>query len=224
MTPEEIPQLLQQLSYADPRILPDDPDERRGKVAMWAAVLADVPYDFAMRTAVAHYRKSPFPIAPSEIAAPWVVESRARLGRHTDPTPQADPDDEAAYRAELLGTRRAVAGGRQEPAHHELAAGPMHPDVAERLKALGSYVPRHVDEVLDAHRPVKAARRAAIQNGQPDALSVPCGWCDAPVGEPCRFRRIPPRSGATSTRRRDTPHPSRLDDARDAMNTQETQA
>jgi hypothetical protein len=46
---------------------------------------------------------------------------------------------------------------------------------------------------------------------------VSCGWCAAPVDEPCRSRRISPNGGAIKNRRRDTPHPCRVDDAREAM-------
>ena len=70
---------------------------------------------------------------------------------------------------------------------------------------------------------MKAARRAAIQAGEPDALAVDCEWCNAPAGEPCRSRRIAPGGGAPSTQRRSRPHPSRLDDARDAMRQKETE-
>ncbi|PZT70155.1 hypothetical protein DN402_31535 [Streptomyces sp. SW4] len=144
------------------------------------------------------------------------------MRQHTDPTPAADPDDPEAYRAEIAATRLAVATGQQPPDTRELCAGPMHPDVAKRLKTLGSYVPQHVDELLDAHRPAKAARRAAIQAGQPDALAVPCTYCKAPAGKACRINRID-ADGATGRRDRTTPHPSRIDDARTAQN-QETTA
>jgi hypothetical protein len=182
----------------------------------WHDILFPFHLAEARTAAAAIASAQPF-VSPGEIAA-HVRRARAdRLHRHTDPTPQADPDNVAAYQAELRATRAAVAAGHQEPAQHELTGGPMHPDVARRLAELGSYVPQHVDELLDEYRPVKAARRTAIQNRQPDALSVPCDWCQAATGEPCRSRRIEPGDGPTKHRRRDTPHPSRLDDARDAM-------
>jgi len=189
---------------------------------VWHDILFPFHLDEARTAAIAIASSQPF-ISPGEIAA-HVRRARAdRLHRHTDPTPQADPDNITAYQAELRATRAAVATGQQEPAQHELTSGPMHPDVAARLRTLGTYVPRHVDEALDAYRPIKAARRTAIQTGQPDALSVPCDWCQAPVGEPCRGRRIVPGGGATASRRRTTPHPTRIDDARDATNHQQEQ-
>jgi hypothetical protein len=186
----------------------------------WHDVLRNYLLEEARTAAATIANKQPF-VSPGEIATEIRRMHADRLGRHTDPTPRANPDDVAAYKAELAATRAAVATGQAPPSQAELAAGPMHPDVAARLKTLGEYVPRHVDEALDEYRPVKAARRAAIAEGQPDALSVPCGWCDAPVDEACRSRRIDPRGGAIKNRRRETPHPSRVEDARDAMQEQQ---
>jgi hypothetical protein len=181
----------------------------------WHDVLANYLLEEARTAAATLAAKQAF-IAPGEIATEIKRMRADRMARHTDPTPTADPDDVHAYRAELAANRIAVATGQEEPSQHELTSGPMHPDVAARLKTLGSYVPRHVDEALDAYRPIKAARRTALTAGQPDALSVPCDWCQAPIGEPCRSRRIAPGGGATSSKRRSTPHPSRVDDARAA--------
>lgn len=189
---------------------------------VWHDLLFPFRLDEARTAAVAIASSQPF-ISPGEIAT-HIRRARAdRLHRHTDPTPQADPDNVAAYQAELRATRAAVATGQQEPAQHELTTGSMHPDVAARLKTLGTYVPRQVDEELDAYRPVKAARREALTANQPDALAVNCDWCHAPAGEPCRSRRIVPGGGATASRRRSTPHPTRIDDARNAMNQGATQ-
>ena len=188
---------------------------------VWHDLLFPFRLDEARTAAVAIASGQPF-VSPGEIAAHVRRARSDRLHRHTDPTPTADPDDPQAYRDELLATRHAVATGQQEPAHHELTTGSMHPDVAARLKTLGTYVPRQVDDALDEYRPIKAARRAALTAGEPDALAVECDWCQAPIGEPCRSRRIDPGGGATSTKRRATPHPTRLDDARDAMQETET--
>ncbi|NUS22715.1 MAG: hypothetical protein HOV92_00605 [Streptomyces sp.] len=188
----------------------------------WHDVLNEYLLDEARTAAATLARRQAF-VAPGEIATEIKRVRADLMARHTDPTPSADPDDPEAYRAELAASRLAVATGQERPSTAELTAGPMHPDVAARLKTLGNYVPRTVDEELDAYRPVKAARRAAIQSGQPDALSVPCDWCQAPVGEPCRGRRVVPGGGATASRRRSTPHPSRVDDARTALNHQEQQ-
>ncbi|MER5750670.1 hypothetical protein [Streptomyces sp. NPDC002088] len=230
MNRDQIPQLLKQVSYADPRLLPSDPKEVMALAALWATVLADVPADFAMNAVGEHYATSPFPIKPSDIADRWNTKVRDRLHRDNgtfEPNdfPDLDPDDVIGYLAALRGQRTAVAQGYQPPnTVKAITAGAAADEVTARLKTLGTYVPRQVDELLDAHRPIKAARRAALTAGEPDALSVPCDWCQADIGEPCRSRRIDPKGGATSNRRRATPHPSRIDEAQTAMREQQEEA
>jgi hypothetical protein len=187
----------------------------------WYDVLYPFTIDEARAAIAAHVAAGNAFIAAGEIVASIRRTRADRMARHTDPTPKSDPDDVQAYRAELAANRLAVATGQQQPSQHELTGGPMHPDVAARLKTLGSYVPRHVDEALDEYRPIKAARRAALTAGEPDALAVDCEWCQAPAGEPCRSRRIVPGGGATSVKRRSTPHPSRVDHAREAAQEQQ---
>ncbi|MFL1904807.1 hypothetical protein ACJWDR_37740 [Streptomyces tauricus] len=228
MTPDQIPQILKQVSYADPRLLPADKRELAGLAALWASVLADVPAEFAVNAVGEHYATSPFPIKPSDIADRWNTKVRDRMSRHNgtfEPSehPDLDPDDVIGYLAALRGQRQAVAQGFQPPSNVKaITAGPAAEEAAARLQSLGTYVPRHVDDALDTYRPVKAARRVALTNNQPDALAVDCDWCQAPAGQPCRSRRIAPGSGATSNRRRATPHPTRLEDAREAQQETET--
>lgn len=218
MEPEQIPQLIAQIALADPRIRREDPTERRAQIVMWAGILTDVPYDLAVRAAQDHYATSTWPILPAEIATRWQATVRDRMTRHNgtfEPTahPDLDPDDVTGYITALRGERQAVVLGHTAPAPVKaITAGPAAEEAARRLQELGSYVPRHVDDLLDSHRPVKAARRAAITAGQPDALSVACDWCQAPAGEPCRSRRVDP-NGATTNRRRSTPHPTRTEAA-----------
>jgi hypothetical protein len=118
--PDQIPQLLKQVSYADPRMLPEDPAEVMGMAALWAVVLADVPTDYAMHAVGEHYAASPYPIKPSDIADRWRTISRDRLRNHTDtfePTryPHLDPDDIAGYQAALRAEREAVRTGQAKP-------------------------------------------------------------------------------------------------------------
>jgi hypothetical protein len=195
---------------------------------MWAGILTDVPYDFAIHAAQQHYAEAKWPILPAEIATRWGAVVRDRMNRHNgtfEPTahPELDPDDIGGYLTALRGERQAVVLGHTPPAEvKQITAGQAAAEAEARLAALGSYVPRHVDEVLDSYRPVKAERRAAITAGRPDALAVPCDWCNARPGEPCRSRRITPGGGATAQRRRATPHPSRLDAARETHTALET--
>lgn len=222
MEADEIPQLIAQIALADSRVRREDKMERRAQIVMWAGILAEVPYDFALQAVQQHYAQSQWPIAPGDIASRWKASVRDRVNRDNgtfEPNdfPDLDPDDVIGYLQALRGQRQAVAQGVRPPnTVKAITAGAAADEVTARLKTLGTYVPQQVDEVLDAYRPVKAARRAALTAGQPDALSVPCDWCDAPAGEPCRSRRVDPNGGATSNRRRTTPHPSRLDDAREA--------
>jgi hypothetical protein len=219
MNPEHIPELIAKIAMADPRVKRDDPIERRAQLQMWAGILADVPHGFAVQAAQDHYANSQWPIVPGDIASRWQAVVRDRMRRDTgtfEPNefPDLDPDDVIGYLAALRGHRQAVIQGVQPPNNVKaLTAGPAADEVTRRLATLGTYIPRQVDEALDAHRPIKAARREALIAGQPDALSVDCDWCQAPAGEPCRSRRIDPKGGATSTRRRSTPHPTRLEDA-----------
>jgi len=227
MDAAQIPQLIAQIALADPRVRREDKTERRAQIHMWAGILTEVPYDFALQAAQQHYAASQWPINPSDIAARWQATVRDRMTRHTgtfEPGdyPDLDPDDVIGYLQALRGQRQAVARGLQPPSNvRAITAGPAADAVTARLNALGTYVPRQVDDVLDAYRPVKAARREAVITGQPDPLSVDCDWCQAPAGEPCRSRRIAPGGGATANRRRSTPHPSRADDARDAVREQQ---
>lgn len=115
MTPDEIPQLIKQISYADPRIMAADPAELMGMAALWAVALADVPLDFALQAVGQHYEKSPFTIKPSDIAIRWRATARQRLEAAIDPLPVADPDDEVAYRRQLRAGRIAVAQGTPLP-------------------------------------------------------------------------------------------------------------
>lgn len=219
MEPELIPQLIAQIALADPRVRREDPTERRAMTLMWAGILADVPYDFALQAAQAHYAKSQWPIVPADIAGRWQAVVRDRMNRHNgtfDPTahPELDPDDIGGYLHALRNERQAVIHGHTAPSEIKaITAGPAAEEAARRLDALGSYVPRHVDDELDKYRPQKAARRAAILANQPDALAVPCPYCTAPAGQPCRINRID-TAGSVGRRNRTSPHPSRVDDAR----------
>lgn len=227
MDAEEVPQLIAQVALADSRVRREDKMERRAQILMWAGILAEVPYDFAVQAVQQHYAHSQWPIAPGDIASRWQGTVRDRLQRDNgtfEPNdfPDLDPDDVIGYLQALRGQRQAVAKGFQPPSTVKaITAGPAADEVTARLKTLGTYVPQQVDEALDAHRPLKAARRAALTANQPDPLSVPCDWCQAPIGEPCRSRRVDPNGGATRNRRRPAPHPSRIDDARDAVNHQQ---
>lgn len=103
--------------------------------------------------------------------------------------------------------------GRPPSAHRELIAGRHRPGLKDQLAAVGSYIPAAVRAELAPYRPARAAREAAIAAGGPDVLSVPCEWCHAVEGEPCRRRRITLDGAARGNAPLATAHPSRVDRA-----------
>ncbi|EST29214.1 hypothetical protein M878_20805 [Streptomyces roseochromogenus subsp. oscitans DS 12.976] len=160
----------------------------------------------------AHVLDCPYPILPVDVARKWRIYRRDRLQRHTDPTPSANPDNPDAWRAELLATRHAVAAGAAAPStHRQLTNGGPHPDIEARLRTIGSCIPPAARAELARYRPARAAREAAVAAGHTDALSVPCQWCYAGEGEPCRSRRVGPDGRARGKAPRATPHPTRVD-------------
>ncbi|MFC5720353.1 hypothetical protein ACFP1Z_09285 [Streptomyces gamaensis] len=200
-------------------------EQAAATIRSWAEALAHVPavadtvdWD-ASRAARRYYeqahgdRSAQFrPIEPADLLAAWAPYRAELMNRHTDPLPTADPDDVVAWRAELLGTRHAVAHGQQPPSEHRaLTAGGPHPDVEARLRAIGSCIPAAARAELARYRPTRAAREAAVAAGQPDPLGVRCDWCQAPAGQPCRSRRTRPDGSVRSNAHRARPHPSRVD-------------
>ncbi|MGZ2358504.1 hypothetical protein LRE75_17670 [Streptomyces sp. 372A] len=218
MDRREVAAVIAYVGRLDPRTIRTDAGEARDQLATWHELLRDVPMatgqgwdvrDVVRKRIVA----SPYPILPADVAREWNAHYRDRLGRHTDPTPMADPDDPRAWRAELVATRDAVVTGRIAPSPHRgVTAGEPHPGLEKTLKAVGIYVPDAVRAELAPFRPARAAREAVIAAGGPDTFCVPCERCRAPKGEPCRER-----SGGgvrnRNTKPRIEPHPTRVEDA-----------
>ena len=219
MDRRETAALLAYIGRLDPRTIRTDQGEARDQLAQWHELLGDVPmatpHGWDTRVAARqHIRASPYQILPADVARPWESYRRDRLARHTDPTPSVDPDDQAAWTAELVGTRRAVAAGTAQPAQARAITSSrdgVDPRLEARLREIGSCIPPAARAALAPYRPARAAREAAVALGQPDALSVRCEWCLAQPGEPCRRRRIGLDDGVRATAPRATPHPGRLD-------------
>lgn len=217
MTPREIAALLAILGRLDPRLIRTDTGEARDQIAQWHELLGDVPLATAHGwdsrvVARAHILDSPYPILPVDIARKWRAYRRDRLQRHTDPTPAADPDDQAAWQAELASTRQAVACGTAAPTtHRQITSGRSNPVLEARLREIGSCIPPTVRAELAPYRPARAAREAAIAQGRPDALGVRCPWCGASPGEPCRLRRVGPGGRTHGYAPKATPHPRRIE-------------
>ncbi|MBK6016815.1 hypothetical protein [Streptomyces sp. MBT53] len=216
MDRREVAAVLAYIGRLDPRTIAASTGDARDQIAQWQELLDDVPFatdhGWDVREAIrAHVLASPYPILPVDVARKWRTYRRDRLDRHTDPTPAADPDDPAAWRNELLGTRHAVATGMAAPSSHRQLAGGQHRDIDARLATVGSSIPPAVRATLAPYRPARAAREAAVAAGQPDALGVPCRWCHADKGEPCRSRRLGLDGHAQGNAPRTTPHPTRVD-------------
>jgi hypothetical protein len=210
MNPEYVPELLAKIALADPRVRRADPIERRAQLQMWAGILADVPMDFALQAAQAHYAESQWPIVAGDIASRWqaVVRDRMRSDVTTfEPAdhPGLDPDDVVGYLDALRGQRRAVMLGQLPPSPVKaITSGPAAAEVKQRMAQLGTYLTAEVRADLAPFRPRTAEREQAIASGQPDPLGVACPYehCRAERGKPCRNARRNPRK---------SPHPSRLD-------------
>lgn len=171
MTPDQIPQLLKQVSYADPRLLPEDQMELAGLAALWATVLKDVPAHFAMQAVGEHYAKSPFPIKPSDISTRWQAVVTDRMRQHVgtfEPTqhPGLDPDDITGYHAALRAERDAVRTGQQAPTRSRAIAPPLSQDDISQMRQqndLAAYLKQSVEQAR-----AENARRRKLVARYPD--------------------------------------------------------
>ncbi|MFG2763122.1 hypothetical protein [Streptomyces rubiginosohelvolus] len=166
MNPSQIPQLLKQVSYADPRLLPEDQKELAALAALWAVVLADVPPDFAMHAVGQHYAASPFPIKPSDIADRWRTVVRDRMGRHTgtfEPNqhPGLDPDDIEGYQQALRAERDAVRTGQRPPMPSRAIAPSLSTDDVRAMRQQGDLL-RHIKDASREARAENARRRKLV--------------------------------------------------------------
>ncbi|MEV8353158.1 hypothetical protein ACFVTT_23430 [Streptomyces niveus] len=212
MEPTRIPELIAQIALADPRVRREDRIERRAQALMWAGILTDVPYDYALDAVHQHYAKSTWPILPADIATRWAATVRDRMLRDVDPTPPVDPDNAAAYRHALAEHRRAVITGQQPVVEHQaLTTGPEAAEVEARMAKLGDYLTTEARDALSPYRPTAAARASSIRAGQPDALAVDCPveTCRAYAGRPCTR----PGKGGARHQLAAGAHPSRTEAA-----------
>ena len=202
MTLDETLELLAQIALVDDRVVKVDEAEQRAQLTMWAAVLRDVPLQFAGETVGRHYAESAWPIMPKDIAGRWRDQVRDRLGRATgtfEPTdhPHLDPDDIRGYHDALRAERVAVAGGDSQP----VGVAELMPAIGDRLGGgrLAELVPAN-----DEFRAVKAERYPRReQPAGPPERAVHCPACGASAGRPCRTR--------SRNRQMKGTHPSRRD-------------
>lgn len=188
MNRREVAAVIAFAGRLDPRLIRTDEAEARSQLDSWHELLGDVPattsQGWDVRDAV---RKrvvaSQYPILPADVAREWNAHYRDRLGRHTDPTPMADPDDPQAWRAELVATRDAVVTGRIAPSPHRgVTTGEPRPGLERILKAVGTYVPDAVRAELAPFRPARAAREAAIAAAWARHLQRPVRDVPRPAG------------------------------------------
>ncbi|MFE5851988.1 cell surface glycoprotein [Streptomyces sp. NPDC056500] len=214
--------LLAGIDRLDPGRAPTTAPAAAERIDQWTTLLADVPataphpegrhWD-ASQVARQHIATSPYPIKPADIGARWQTFRRDILGRHVDPAPPVDPDNQAAYRAALRAGRAAIeTGAAVATPRAALPTGSRKQREAAdaaTLAQLGTYVPRTVAQQLAPQRPIRARREADILAGRPDALAVDCPVtsCRAAAGQPCtRPGRRPGQRHRLSG-----PHPSRTD-------------
>lgn len=120
MTVDETLELFEQIALIDDRVIKTTETEQAAQLGLWAAVLRDVPLDFAGQALGDHYAESAWPVMPKDIAARWRTEARRRLERHVgtfEPCvhPGLDPDDIPGYRAALRAEREGVRRGGSDP-------------------------------------------------------------------------------------------------------------
>ncbi|NDZ63596.1 hypothetical protein [Streptomyces cyaneofuscatus] len=112
--------LLEQIALIDDRVVKTSETEQEAQLTMWAAILRDVPLQFAGEAVGQHYAESAWPVMPKDIAARWRKTYRDRLGRgvHTfEPNKHRhiDPDDISGYQRALRAQTQAVRTGCDEP-------------------------------------------------------------------------------------------------------------
>ena len=156
MTLDETLDLLSQIALVDDRVVRLDETEQAAQLTMWAAILRDVPLQFAGQAVGDHYAESAWPIMPKDIAQRWRAESRRRLERHVgtfEPCahPRLDPDDIPGYRAALRAEREGVRRGADDPLELRALLAGSEPAAAGQPN----------DAYRQARETLRAAREAA---------------------------------------------------------------
>lgn len=132
-------------------------------VAAWTLAIGDLPFGDAQAAIVAHYSETTDWLMPAHVRTRVKRARELNLARHPIPELPADPDDPAAYRAELRAAVTQLAAGMQPP--RVAAIGSGRPPTDEYSRARG----------LDHHPHRLAAKK------------VVCPWpaCRAPIGSAC---------------------------------------
>ncbi|MFG3051816.1 hypothetical protein ACGFZP_12825 [Kitasatospora sp. NPDC048239] len=213
MTPAQAAALLGHIAAYDRRTV-GETDARA-----WAAALRDVPLDQDALQAVAEFYGRPGDDRQRWIQPHNVVTLRAAIRHQRIPhgvlAYPADGRDETGteYARNRRAQLAAIADGNARPELVAITDGGPHPDIEAAITGVGA-IPDDARRLLESALPMRAARERARRDGQVDLLGVPCRWCQAPAGEQCRRHTRAPRDGAARWSRRNSPHPSRVDDAK----------
>lgn len=222
MNRNEVAMLISYATGLDPRTARDNPQDLTDQLDQWEELLRDVPPQAphpngrhwnAAEVVRHHIASSPYPIKPSDVSRPWHAFKADVIGRHTDPLPAADPDQPEQWRAELLGTRQAVATGRQQATtYHELTAAP-----ADQLRARLARVGEMPPAIREQIRQTTGGRIGAGKDRFPE-MALPCPRQD------CRALRHMPCKRPSGKELREHTHTQRQDAYAAALATQEMTA
>ena len=137
MTPGEASQLLFMAAAVDQKMRTTNRDEIAMQAQAWAAMIDErMPFDDARRILIDHYATSHQTIMPSDINQRWWKRRYEALRTFTDPIPDADPDDVAAYLAELRANReRHGYNPERYGASHDQGDRTIDPKVKAAMKA-----------------------------------------------------------------------------------------
>ncbi|MFE3220257.1 hypothetical protein [Streptomyces antimycoticus] len=151
MNSQQIAAVLYHAAQFDSRVrrAMNNPQQAAETLEDWTDALAHVPATRAeVRWDVAHAVRGYYEqqrenrsaqyraIEPGDITAAWAPFRRELMNRHTDPVPDADPDDVAAYLTALRASRHAVATGQLAPAQYRAALVAASPSPTEAIAAL----------------------------------------------------------------------------------------
>ncbi|MGW3072329.1 zinc finger domain-containing protein [Kitasatospora sp. NPDC001132] len=188
----------------------------------WAEALKDIPADSDAFAAVAKFYSQPSRDGDLD-STRWIQPHHVRTLRK-EIRDERIPDGAFTYPlpagsetgAEFVARRRqqiaAIADGRLEAEPIRQLTGGPHPSVADALTGVGR-MPEHVREALADALPGRKAREEARLRGDADALAVPCPWCQAAAGDPCKRRRGARGDKPGTWFHRTTAHPGRVDAA-----------
>jgi len=136
MKPGEAAQLLGMAAAYDGRMRLTNLAEMQVQAQAWAAALDPaMTFDDARQLVIDHYAHNRTVIMPADINDQWWRKRREIMRTHVDPIPQADPDDVAAYLAEIRANRAAHGFDPEKYAEtYDPGSREIDPKVAAAMK------------------------------------------------------------------------------------------